>query len=157
MAPPPPSPPPSCEAAAPAHVRVLVRVRPLSEAEQPRTAAPLGTPGPAGRGAAGGVLTLDPGTGRPGDPLDFGAAGGEGGSKAPATEPNLATVTVAVAGSAGSAATPGYDSDGHGGPGGGRAGGGGRTFQFDAVHGPESTQADVFGSVRGIVDAVAAG
>ena len=32
-----------------------------------------------------------------------------------------------------------------------------RQFEFDAVHGPMSTQTDIFESVKGIVDAIAAG
>jgi hypothetical protein len=33
----------------------------------------------------------------------------------------------------------------------------GKQFTFDAVHGPKSTQTDIFESVKGIVDAIAAG
>lgn len=130
---------------APANVRVLVRVRPLSNAEKS---------GGGRNGNGSSILSLG-GAGTASAPMDFGQGGGTAGS---------ATITVSdgslgVVGAGGYGS--GYESDYSRGGGGAAAaaaaGGGSKTYHFDAVHGPRSTQADVFSSVRGIVDAVAAG
>ena len=133
---------------APANVRVLVRVRPLSDAEKS---------GGGRNGNGSSILNLG-GAGTASAPMDFGQGGGTAGS---------ATITVndgSLGGVSGSGYGSGYESDYSRGGGGAAAGsaaaaagGGSKTYHFDAVHGPRSTQADVFSSVRGIVDAVAAG
>ena len=118
---------------APANVRVLVRVRPLSDVEKSGG-------GRNGAGNGSSILSLG---GTATGPMDFGQGGGTAGGSA--------TITVndgglGGAGAGGGGYGSGYESDYSG-----------KTYHFDAVHGPRSTQADVFGSVRGIVDAVAAG
>lgn len=131
---------------APANVRVLVRVRPLSDAEKS---------GGGRNGNGSSILSLGS-AGTASAPMDFGQGGGATGS---------ATITVndGSLGGAGGYGS-GYESDYSRGGGGAAAagsaaaaGGGSKTYHFDAVHGPRSTQADIFGSVKGIVDAVAAG
>ena len=127
---------------APANVRVLVRVRPLSDAEKSG-----GGGGRNGTNGSSSLLSLG-GAGTASAPMDFGQGGG--------TADGSATVTVndgSLGGGAGGGGYgSGYESDYSA-----SNGGASKTFHFDAVHGPRSTQADVFSSVRGIVDAVAAG
>jgi len=131
---------PSAEA--PANVRVLVRVRPLSDSET------HGRGGTTSSCSSSGILSLDNGGRSASSPMDFGggATGGGGGN-----------ATVSINDGVGSCGYgSGYESDSHR-SGGAANGGAGKNFQFDAVLGPRSTQADVFGSVKGIVEAVAAG
>lgn len=85
--------------------------------------------------------------------MDFGGGSSSNGNSA--NGGGNATVSI-LDGIGGCGYGSGYDSDSHR-SGACANGGGGKTFQFDAVLGPRSNQADVFGSVRGIVEAVAAG
>ena len=116
-----------------------------------------------GRNGNGSSILSLGGAGTASAPMDFGQGGGTAGS---------ATITVndgSLGGVGGGGYGSGYESDYSRGGGGAAAGsaaaaaaaaaagGGSKTYHFDAVHGPRSTQADVFSSVRGIVDAVAAG
>jgi len=137
--------------AAPANVRVLVRVRPLSDAEK--------TPGGRNRTINGSSILTLTNNGASSAPMDFGQGGGSSSSASLGS----ATVTINDGGLGGGGGYgSGYESDysRSGGSGNGTAaatGNGSKTYQFDAVLGTRSTQADVFSSVRGIVDAVAAG
>jgi len=112
---------------APANVRVIVRVRPLNDAE-------LNKYGPIGRVNA---LTLDNDVYNCSDDLEESAK-----------KSSFKNSTIMVGNfSSGNA----YESDET------SSSAATKRFMFDAVHGPKSTQNEVFDSVEGIVDAVASG
>jgi hypothetical protein len=126
----------STAAAAPANIRVLVRVRPFNERE----------------------LRFNPT-----NILDIGGSSAniDFGSDAVATNnnnninsgSNHGTTVAIVDQSSGGGYGSGYDS----GSGQQQQQGSARSFQYDAVFGPQSTQKQIFDSVSGIVDAVCAG
>ncbi|KAL9186079.1 hypothetical protein ACHAXT_005317 [Thalassiosira profunda] len=128
----------SLDDAAPANVRVLVRVRPLNEREA--------------KFSPDSALALENDGAKP--TIDFGMNGKE--SKPPSSsrgsQGSQGTVSIAdgQGGTAGGYGS-GYESSGGGG------GAPAKSYTYDAVFGPDSTQEDVFDSVKGIIDAVCAG
>jgi hypothetical protein len=128
----------STAAAAPANIRVLVRVRPFNERE----------------------LRFNPT-----NILDIGGANTDFGSDAVATNnsnnnnssSNHGTTVAIVDQSNGGGYGSGYDSGSGQQQQQQQQQGSARSFQYDAVFGPQSTQTQIFDSVSGIVDAVCAG
>lgn len=123
-------------AAAPANIRVLVRVRPLSDRES--------------RSNPSSTLEID--DGGMGSSIDFGA-GDEYRTTAPTSIDGGGRGTVVIVDQGGGSGGygSGYDS-GANGPSAQQ-----RSFTYDAVFGPQSRQAQIFDSVEGIIDAVCAG
>ena len=119
-------------AAPPANIRVLVRVRPFNERElrfNPTNILDIG----------GSSANIDFGS-------DAATNNNNSGS-------NHGTTVAIVDQSNGGGYGSGYDS----GSGQQHQQGSARSFQYDAVFGPQSTQKQIFDSVSGIVDAVCAG
>ncbi|KAL7543705.1 hypothetical protein ACHAXR_013199 [Thalassiosira sp. AJA248-18] len=127
--------------AAPANVRVLLRVRPLNDRE----------------GKAN-VLKIDNDGMTP--TIDFGMGGGEESSSATSTAATAASSQqgsvsiVDQTGGSGGGYGSGYDSGANNAA---LSTATARSFTYDAVFGPQSRQIQIFDSVKGIIDAVCAG
>ena len=136
---------------APANVRVLVRIRPLNRSE-------LNSRGSIGRSN---VITIDNSfSGK----IDF--KNGDDGRRHSAVGGTISVNSSTVEDSSNarrrqmgidSGRLSGYTSDGDSVSTGNTSASVSRQFTFDAVHGARSTQTEVFDSVKGIVDAIAAG
>jgi hypothetical protein len=122
-------------AAAPANIRVLVRVRPLSDRES--------------RSNPSSTLEID--DGGMGSSIDFGAGDECRTTASTSIDGGRGKVVIVDQGGGSGGYGSGYDS-GANGPSAQQ-----RSFTYDAVFGPQSRQAQIFDSVEGIIDAVCAG
>jgi hypothetical protein len=130
-------------AAAPANIRVLVRVRPFSDRES--------------RFSPSSILEIDDGGMK--STIDFGGGaatdGGKGNGGGGGSQGSVAIVDQGGGGLGGGYGS-GYDSGVNNGSSSAQQASA-RSFTYDAVFGPQSRQVQIFDAVKGIIDAVCAG
>lgn len=123
----------SLEAAAPANIRVLVRVRPFSDREARSSHLEI---------SDGGVTPT----------IDFGM--NESATNVGTNEASQGTIFIVDPSIGAGGYGSGYDSGANNSN---TTSSAARSFTYDAVFGPQSTQIQIFDSIKGIIDAVCAG